>query len=62
MLRENVFKTKYIASERIHVERAIQRIKIFNILSNQIPITLLGIIDDIVTVCAALTNLRPPLV
>lgn len=60
--RNDVFKTKSIASKRIHVERAIQRIKYFAILSNRLPINLIDLCDDIVTVCGALTNLREPLV
>ena len=62
MTRENVLKTKLIASKRIYVERAIGRMKVFDILKNVLPISLLPVIDDIVIVCAALSNLRPPLV
>jgi hypothetical protein len=40
MSRENVLKTKTIANIRIHVERAINRIKWFAILKNTLPITL----------------------
>lgn len=50
-----------IAHERIHVERAIRRIKTFKILSSRIPIILLGSINQIYTVCALLTNFMPPL-
>ena len=57
----NVAKTKKIANARIHVERAIGRMKGFAILQEPVPITL-PLIDDIVIVCAALVNLRKPLV
>ena len=51
-------KTKSVANLRIHVERAIRRIKTFRILSTVIPITMLHNIDDIVRVCGALCNLN----
>ena len=51
-----------IASVRIHVERAIGRIKSFQILKHTIPITLAGLSDQIVTVCAFLSNFKPVLV
>ncbi|XP_066268877.1 uncharacterized protein [Branchiostoma lanceolatum] len=57
-----VAKTKKVANARIHVERAIGRIKWFAILQNTVPINMLPLLDDIVVVCAALSNLRPPLV
>ena len=59
---EDVAKTKKIANARIHVERAIGRMKWFSILRNTIPLTLMSILDDIVVVCAQLCNLLPPLV
>ena len=49
-----------IASVRIHVERAIGRIKSFQIL--KIPITLAGLSNQIVTVCAFLSNFKQILV
>ena len=54
--------TKEVANLRIHVERAINRIKTFRILKSVIPITLLHNIDDIVLSCAALCNLKPRLI
>lgn len=60
--RSDVWKTKSIANARIHVERAINRLKWFSILKHQLPISLLPLLDDIVTVCAALNNLLLPLV
>ena len=62
MSRADVKKTKHIASKRIHVERAIGRLKYFKILKHVLPVNLLPLIDDIVRVCACLTNLRPALV
>jgi len=57
-----VSKTKYVANLRIHVERAINGIKFFRMLKNTMPLTLVPCVDDIITVCDALCNLRSPLV
>ena len=62
MARASVIKTKKIANARIHVERAINRIKWFRILSTTLPLSLLLLFDDILLVCAALCNLLDPLV
>ena len=51
-----------IAKARIHVERAIQRVKRFRIFNSVIPLTMADILDDIVIVCSALTNLMAPLI
>ena len=55
-------KTKSVANLRIHVERAILRIKTFRILSTVFPISMMHNIDDIVRVCGALCNLKPKLI
>ena len=55
-------KTKHVANLRIHVERAINRIKTFRILKNTLPITMLRHMDDIILACAALCNLKPCLI
>ena len=52
-------KTKGIANLRIHVERAINRIKFYRILKSTLPITMLHHLDDIVKTCAALCNFKP---
>lgn len=62
MPRADTIETKKIANLRIHVERAIQRIKQFRILKNQMPLTHLPLIDDVVLTCAALCNLYEHLV
>ena len=56
-------ETRRIARYRIHVERAIERIKNYHIL-DYVPITLCssGLIDQVFFVCAMLTNFLPPLV
>lgn len=64
MTKTDVCSTKRIANLRIHVERAIKRIKEFNILqdANGLSLLLAPHLDDIMIVCAALCNLQPPLV
>ena len=51
-------ETWRIASQRVHVERAIGRV---GILSN-VPNTLTGVINQVFFVCAMLTNFKKPLV
>ena len=51
-----------IASLRIHVERAIGRIKTFAILQHTLPITLARLANQITFVCAYLSNFKPVLV
>lgn len=58
---EQVRQTECIARARIHVERAIRRMKIFNIL-NFIPHSLLPHVDAVFQVIGALTNLQYPLI
>ena len=62
MSSADVKVTKHVANLRIHVERAINRIKWFRILKHTLPLSLVPCIDDIICVCAALCNLRLPLV
>lgn len=56
-----VKKTKLIANRRILVEQVIRRLKTFRILKNELPISALHHIDDVIHVCAALTNLKEPI-
>jgi len=62
MCAQHVAKTRKIANVRIHVERAINRLKWFQILSTQLPLSMAIMLDDILIICAALCNLLPPLV
>ena len=50
-----------IANVRIFVEKAIHPIKEYRILKTDVQIILLPQIDDIVTICAAFTKLKDPL-
>ena len=54
-------RTRTIARLRIHVERAIQRLKTFRILRDQIPASMKDIASMLVQVVAALANLKGPL-
>lgn len=54
-------ETMSIASVRIHVERAIGRIKTYHILDGTFPNTLSPYATQIATVCGFLTNFLPPL-
>lgn len=47
---------------RIHVERAIGRVKEYHILQNVIPATMWNSINEVVYVCCMLANFNPPLV
>ncbi|XP_035697983.1 uncharacterized protein LOC118430999 [Branchiostoma floridae] len=57
-----VQETMDIACVRIHVERAIERIKNYHILDGNLPISMTLHADQVFTVCAYLTNFLPPLV
>ena len=57
-----VLTGRKIASVRVHVERAIERIKNFRILQTVVPVNMIQVLDSIFTVCSLLCNLLPPLV
>ena len=59
--KPNVLKTRKIASLRIHVERAIGRIKQYHILTSVIPLSV-SHVNSIWFICCALTLSHPPLV
>lgn len=60
MPKHDVLLTQKIARHRVHVERAIRRIKSFKILSGHIRLALMSSIDQIWYVCSFLTNFMPP--
>lgn len=62
LTNEAVTRTRRIAHARIHVERAIRRLKVYKILSQKVPINLVPKIDKILKVCAGLVNLRADLI
>lgn len=50
-----------IARARVHVERVIQRIKKFKVLSEYVPISLLPVIDSVMLIVCGITNLSSPI-
>ena len=61
-MTQDIEQTRRIANLRIYVEMAIERIKNFRIMQGIMPITLSQQVSQIWKICAALTNLQPPLV
>ena len=61
MTAQETTETMSIASLRIHVERAIGRIKNYHILDGTLPNTLSPYSNQIFTVCGLLTNFLLPL-
>ena len=59
---EEVQRGRTISSLRIHVERAIGRMKTFRILKETFPISMARLANQIVCVCGWLTNFYPALV
>lgn len=51
-----------IARARVHVERANQRIKIFNIFRTEIDCNILSVIEDVMFIICAVVNLSPPII
>ena len=62
LTKQKVQMGQGIAKARIHVERATERVKRFRIFNSVIPLKMKDLLDDIVLVCSALTNLTPPLI
>ena len=61
MLPDAVKKTNGTTKMRILEEEVIRQLKIFKILGNEVPISVIPQLDDIVIVCSVLTNLRKPI-
>lgn len=60
--KENMETTLIIAQVRIHVERAIQRLKLHNVLTNRVPLTLIPQMEKVMQVCSALVNMQSPII
>ena len=57
-----VKESESIASVRIHVELAIQRVNKFRVLRNELPSSFNGSVNRISTVCCMLCNFMTPLI
>lgn len=65
-----VTTSRKLSSVRIHVERAIRRLKVFRVFHTVLPISFVkrpgdvnfATIDKILTICSALVNLQPPII
>jgi hypothetical protein len=62
MAAVDVVLTQEIASLRIHVERAINKIKNFHIWDRVVPIHQLGLVNQMWAVCAFLCNAQPNII
>ena len=55
-------ETQKIAALRVHVERAVQRIKCFRIIKNVFPLKMSSDLNKIWVICSYLTLFFPPLI
>ena len=62
MTAQDVIKTQEIASVRIHVKWAINKIKKFHFLDSVVPLSLFGVVHQMWSVCAFLCNVNDPLI
>ena len=53
--------SQQIANEQIHVERMIHRLKCYHIFDRAIPLNMIGSFNQIVSVCAILSNFQEPI-
>ncbi len=58
---KEIVKTREVASLRVHVERAIERIKNFKILSGQVNHKLWPLLHQILVIVSVFCSLMPPL-
>ncbi|XP_067130115.1 uncharacterized protein [Centruroides vittatus] len=59
--KHDALETAEIAKARVHVERAIQRMKLFAVLKQKLDWTLLPHIDKILTIICGVVNLSRPI-
>lgn len=61
MTKQQFFQTQQIAAPRIVVEMKMEQIKNFKIIQNRLPLTEVHLVEQIIVICAAMTNLYSPL-
>ena len=61
MTATKIQKTSRTANVRAYVEQAIARMKTFRTIKQELPISLLPLVDDIVLLCAIMTSFMEPL-
>ena len=54
-------KSRKSPNERVDVERMIQRVKFYHIFDSVVPIHMLGSMNQIMPVCALLSNFQEPI-
>lgn len=59
--KEELLHSKKIHNVRVHVERAIRRVKEFHFFDQVVPLTVIGSINQIWTVACLITNFQGPL-
>ncbi|XP_064462315.1 uncharacterized protein LOC135372776 [Ornithodoros turicata] len=62
MSSSDVAATRRVARARVHVERAIRRVKSCHILDKPFPISMIDIAEQVFQVCCYLSNFRLPIV
>ncbi|CAN7976849.1 unnamed protein product [Ixodes persulcatus] len=58
---EDANRTVKIARARVHVERAIQRMKVFKVLKGPVPWEMVAALDDIMIIIAGIVNVSAPI-
>ena len=57
----DVTSTVEIASARVHVERVIQRMKLFEILTSKVSVKIIPYFEEILTIISGIVNLSRPI-
>ena len=61
MLTNDIEQTHKVANVRILVEQVISQLKNFRMLSHEIPLNMIVYMDDVLQICAAITNFQTPI-
>ena len=60
--KDDVIRAQTVAQHRIHVERAIGKVKRFRIFQSLIPVSLFGTINQIWTIACLISNFQNPVI